>query len=148
MTDINLHILLADDDEDDILFFKDALTEINLPHKLTVVNNGKSVLTYLEKRDAPIDYIFLDINMPKLNGLDCLRSIRSFNPSLNAPVIMLSTSSSHKMISQSYQYGANMYIQKPVYLKDLIKYLTYCFYNSATKLKQSEFVLNNIPLNQ
>lgn len=109
-----LHLLLADDDADDLDFFRDALHTIPVPVQLTTVNDGAQLMKWLTQTTIPLpDYIFLDLNMPRKNGLQCLTEIKA-NPALKAlPVIILSTASNPAEIDQLYQIGAQFYIQKP-----------------------------------
>src|SRR6186997_3477458 len=97
---IKLHVFIADDDPEDIDFFKLAMHEIAEDVKLTVAKNGLELLDFL-KVVIP-DIIFLDINMPAMNGLDCLAQIRK-QPSLDmVPVIIYSTAASKADIYKSY----------------------------------------------
>ena len=112
-------IIIADDDTDDSLFLLQVL--LSLPQELIViaVPNGEKLIGVLE-RVSP-QFIFLDINMPKKNGLDTLKQIR-LNKDLKQPrVIMCSTSSSPVEIKLSQELGADMYITKPNSLNQLQK---------------------------
>ena len=110
----SLDLLLADDDIDDCLLFKEALDELQVPANLTTVFNGEDLMQFLlAKKDALPDILFLDLNMPRKNGFECLSQIRS-NEDLNAlPVVIYSTSSDANVIKQLHQHGAKYYIQKP-----------------------------------
>ncbi len=138
----NLHILLAEDDEDDTHFFKEAIHSINPNYELTIVNNGEKAVNYFKGATDLPDFIFLDINMPKLNGIEALKMIKDVHPSNDLHVVMLSTSMSDKMVEQSYRYGASMYIQKPTSFTDLVEYLNYCLVNLNNTAVQQGFVLN------
>jgi len=138
----NLHILLAEDDEDDSHFFQEAISSINKNYRLTIVNNGEKAIQYFKEAILMPDFIFLDINMPMVNGIECLKRIKSLHPSNDISIIMLSTSMSEKMVESSYRYGANMFIQKPTNFNDLIKYLDYCIHNLRHVSIQKGFVLN------
>jgi len=104
-------IIIADDDPDDSLFLLTAL--LSLPLELTVITvpNGERLISILEKVSPQI--IFLDINMPKKNGFDALKHIRSNVRSEQPTVIMFSTSTSVLDIRMSQQLGADMYVTKP-----------------------------------
>lgn len=111
-------ILLVEDNEGDILLTREALEHSDKLRQIDVVKNGSEALKYLEMhsgKDASIpDLIFLDINLPKMNGQEVLQFIKKNEQLKHIPVIMLTTSSSHKDILSSYMNGANSYITKPV----------------------------------
>ncbi|MBC7439854.1 MAG: response regulator [Flavobacterium sp.] len=110
----NLNIFLTDDDLDDCKFFSDALNELKINSILTVTSNGVELMDVLVTVVPPPPYvIFLDLNLPKKNGFECLKEIRDNKKLMNIPVVVLSTSSNRDFIEQSYKYGANYYICKP-----------------------------------
>lgn len=117
-----MKVILVDDDEDDRSFFADALQETELSTELIEFHNGQELLNYLEKTDNPRpDLIFLDLNMPVMDGFQCLKQIR-LKPSLkNLVVAIYSTSSSEKDIEETFVNGANIYINKPNRFEDLRK---------------------------
>ena len=121
-----LNIFLAEDDEDDRDFFKKALVSLSTEHNLTVVNNGEEAIDLLKNGDIHPDYIFLDINMPKIDGLGCLQFIKQNFPGHKFPVIMLSTAFTNDVSNQCYQHGASVYIQKPARFDELKDVLRYC----------------------
>lgn len=121
-----LNIFLAEDDEDDRDFFKKALVSLSTEHNLTVVNNGEEAIDLLKNGDIHPDYIFLDINMPKIDGLGCLQFIKQNFPGHTFPVIMLSTAFTTDVSNQCYQHGASVYIQKPARFDELKDVLRYC----------------------
>jgi CheY-like chemotaxis protein len=108
------HILLADDDEVDILLFNEAIKELEINSSLEIVNGGVQLMLRLANKDLFLpNLLFLDLNMPVKNGLACLKEIRS-NALFNQMVVAIySTSSSEKDIVETFLNGANMYIQKP-----------------------------------
>lgn len=109
-----IHILLADDDADDREFFSEAITGIDIRHKLTLFEDGQELMDYLKNISLDVPHIlFLDLNMPCKNGFDCLREIRE-NPNLkNLSIAIYSTSCSDRDIEQAFIGGANIYIKKP-----------------------------------
>lgn len=137
-----LHILLAEDDEDDILFFREAINALSLSCELVVVNNGEDAVNYFSEGLILPDFVFLDINMPKLNGIEALKAIKTMHPANEVHVIMLSTSTSDLMVEQSYRFGASMYIQKPTSFKDLREYVFYCLTELRDTAIQPGFILN------
>lgn len=109
-----LNIILVDDDEDDRLLFREALDELALETKLSIFKHGQELLDYLFQPQIELpNVIFLDLNMPIKNGMECLSEIRN-NPKLkNLYIAIYSTSSSDSDIKNTYLNGASMYINKP-----------------------------------
>lgn len=142
MSEKKQHILLAEDDEDDILFFREAIHSLSLPCELIVVNNGEHAVNYFSVSKILPDFVFLDINMPKLNGIEALKAIKAMHPSNDIHVVMLSTSMSEPMVEQSYRFGASIYIQKPTNFNDLKEYLHYCLTRLAHTAIQPGFILS------
>lgn len=115
-----LNILLADDDKDDCFFFQDALDELQLPVQLTTVNDGEELLQHLRKATTNLPHIlFLDFNMPRKNGYECLTEIKEHTVFRKLPVIILSTSYDERIGDQLYESGANYYIRKPADFNEL-----------------------------
>lgn len=109
------NLLLADDDEDDCDFFKEALDELLLPTSLVTVNDGVQLMDFLSESGAENlpDILFLDLNMPRKNGLECLTEIKQLEEFKNLPVIIFSTSLDRDIVDLVYGKGAVYYIQKP-----------------------------------
>ncbi|MDQ6481942.1 response regulator [Dyadobacter sp. LHD-138] len=107
------YIFLADDDEDDCLLFEDALREVSASTALTMANDGAELMTILGKLVPPPDVIFLDLNMPKKNGFECLAEIRSSENLKDIPVVIFSTTGEEGTIDRLYEQGANYFIKKP-----------------------------------
>ena len=109
-----MHILLADDDEDDRNFFNDAIKELKMDNEVTIFKNGTELMDYLEHPDSNLPHIlFLDLNMPCRTGLDCLKDIRANAKFKDLSIAIYSTSSSEKDIEDTFIEGANIYIKKP-----------------------------------
>lgn len=115
----NIHILLVEDNEGDILLTLEALDERKIMNKVSVVRNGKQALDFVFKEgeyanaETP-DLILLDVNLPLKNGHEVLHAIKTDQRTMKIPVIMLTTSSSERDINLSYQYHANCFVTKPV----------------------------------
>jgi CheY-like chemotaxis protein len=115
-----IHVLLADDDEDDRLFFKEAFEEIKIKTKVTLVKDGVELMKYLSSDSRPKPHIlFLDLNMPRKSGIECLLEIRSNDHLKDIPIAIYSTSSSEEDIENTFIKGANVYITKPSEFKEL-----------------------------
>ncbi|NDP27956.1 MAG: response regulator [Flavobacterium sp.] len=118
-------ITLADDDEDDRLFFTDAFDELKINTIVKTVHNGKELLNFLNLPDTVLPHIiFLDLNMPLLNGTECLKAIKQNHKFKDIAIAIYSTSSSDKDVENTFVLGANIYIQKPSNFDDLKKILS------------------------
>lgn len=123
MKDKELIILLADDDKDDCLLFGEALAELRVCTKLTIAHNGEELMQLLNKTGQLPDILFLDLNMPRKNGFDCLLEIKQTEKLKWLRVIIISTSYEQAFVNLLYQNGAHYYIRKPnefLKLKELI----------------------------
>lgn len=109
-----LYILLADDDEDDRLFFKEALQDIKVKTIIDFVNDGSQLMKYLNQPNLRLpNMVFLDLNMPLKNGLECLIEIRRNNRLKDLAIVIYSTSASEEDVEEAFVNGANIYIKKP-----------------------------------
>jgi two-component system, chemotaxis family, response regulator Rcp1 len=116
-----IHILLVDDNEGDILLTREALEEAKIVNKISIAYDGMEAIQFL-RNNRPYggggpDLILLDINLPKMNGTEVLTIIKNDPDLKRIPVIMLTTSSAEKDILSSYDNHANCYITKPVDLE-------------------------------
>ena len=112
--DKELHFYLADDDEDDKELFIEALHDVAPKVKITDVSNGTALMKKLSESGADLpDMIFLDLNMPQKNGIECLEELRGNKKFNKIPIIIYSTSVNLNQIDQTYKKGANLYVQKP-----------------------------------
>ncbi|WP_147677833.1 response regulator [Algibacter pacificus] len=108
-----LNVFLADDDEDDRWLFEQALSQLKIKTSLALFKNGKEIMDYLKQVEHIPHIIFLDLNMPIKNGMECLLELRK-DPNLKKiPVAIYSTSSSEEDIENTFINGANIYINKP-----------------------------------
>jgi len=120
-------ILLADDDSDDRMLARDALAESRLANDLRFVQDGEELMDYLYRRnkysneEAPRPgLILLDLNMPKKDGREALREIKS-DPNLrHIPIVVLTTSKAEEDIYRTYDLGVNSFITKPVTFDGLV----------------------------
>ena len=109
-----IHVLLADDDEDDRLFFKDAFEEMKMKTVVKTVNDGQELMDFLNQPDVILPHVlFLDLNMPTKTGIQCLNEIKSMSHLKNIAIAIYSTSASEEDIEETFVRGANVYIKKP-----------------------------------
>ncbi|WP_318312616.1 response regulator [Flagellimonas crocea] len=108
-----MNIFLADDDEDDRLFFAEALKEIPLTIEISEFENGVGLMGNLYSDEKLPDVIFLDLYMPMMNGFECLSDIRNEDKFKNIPVIIYSTSFHKEEVERLYKMGASGYLKKP-----------------------------------
>jgi CheY-like chemotaxis protein len=108
------HIVLADDDNDDQFIIKEAIREYNVYQiEVTSVTNGEELLSYLSSSTLTPDLILLDINMPKVDGLQALEQVKANGKTKNIPVYMISTMHTPQRYDASMKLGARNYYTKP-----------------------------------
>ena len=108
------HICMVDDDPDDYYLFTLALKEVNASIQITWFKNGKALLTNLYSNNGTLpDLILLDMNMPGINGLECLQKIKEDSRFKLTPVVIFSTASTPAIIKRAYESGAVKYLLKP-----------------------------------
>lgn len=118
----SIHVLVAEDDPDDRLLMRDGFRENNLINPLHFVKDGEELFDFLQNRGQYSDtlkyprpgIIFLDLNMPKMDGREVLKTIKSIPEFKTIPVIVLTTSREEEDMFQTYDLGANSFIRKPV----------------------------------
>ena len=122
MNSKSLKILLADDDFDDCNFFKDALEALPQTTTLTTVHDGDELMHYLTENAEQLPHVlFLDINMPRKNGFECLAEIKQHNKLKDLPVVMFSTSNAQDKINVLFKTGADVYVRKPSNFAQLVQ---------------------------
>lgn len=120
-----IYVLLADDDVDDRLFFKEAFEEIKIRTEVHIVKDGMELMKELTRPDARLPHIlFLDLNMPRKTGMECLQEIKADSRFNDIAIAIYSTSASEQDIEQTFVNGANVYIKKPNDFGTLKKILT------------------------
>jgi len=127
-------IILAEDDKDDQDLFMEALSETKVPSEVTTVENGEQLINTLKDPDEQKpDIVFIDINMPVKGGKEALSEIKSDEELREIPAVMLSTSNHPKDIEDTFNEGANLYIQKPSSFTSFILILKKVFILHWTK---------------
>lgn len=124
-----IHILLVEDNEGDILLTTEALSDAKIVNEVSVVKDGWDAVRFLEQKDefskeSLPDLIFLDVNLPRMNGHEVLQYIKENDAIKHIPVIMLTTSSAESDIMKSYRNHANCFVTKPVDVNDFIQVVT------------------------
>jgi CheY-like chemotaxis protein len=121
-------ILLAEDNPKDIELTLEALAEHNLANQVVVVKDGVEVMEYLRyqekyklRKPGNPAVLLLDIKMPRMDGIEVLRAIRSDSALKTLPVVMLTSSREEQDLIKSYELGVNAYVVKPVDFKDFIE---------------------------
>jgi CheY-like chemotaxis protein len=127
----HLNILMADDDPDDRMLVRDALSEASEPQHLDCVEDGEQLLDYLHRRGKyahlPANHqpriILLDLNMPRKDGREALKEIKTDPKLRHIPVVILTTSNAVEDIQRTYDTGASSFIVKPRDFETLVKTL-------------------------
>ncbi len=141
-----LNVLLADDDIDDCIFFKEAVEELLIPTTFRIVHEGEQLMRLLtnEATELP-DVLFLDLNMPRKNGFECLSEIKDNNKLSQLPVIIFSTSLEQEVVNQLYKNGAQYFIRKPSdfsqFKKIIQQTITIIAKENITQPAREDFVL-------
>jgi two-component system response regulator len=135
-------ILLVDDSPDDVRLTLRALKKNNITNGIEIASDGEEALRFLhppedEERPLPA-LVLLDINLPKINGLDVLRDIRRHERTRYLPVVVLTTSNEERDIVDTYNLGANSFVRKPVVFADFLE---------AVRLLGIYWLLVNQPVN-
>jgi len=146
MNQNQLNLWLADDDEDDCIFFKEALEELPIDSTLVTVNNGDELMHALITKSAPLpDVLFLDLNMPRKTGFECLTEIKLNQNLKSLPVIIYSTSLDMEVVNLLYEKGAHHYIRKPGEFSELkkviLEVLTVTVKTNSVRPTKEKFVI-------
>lgn len=141
-----LYVLLADDDESDRSNFTEALDESRIKTVVHAVKDGVELMELLSNDNSPVPQIlFLDLNMPRKNGLSCLKEIRSMARLKDVAVAIYSTSSYEKDIEETFHHGANVYIKKPTDF-DTLKKVLHKVLSAAYVYREPPFSIENFLL--
>lgn len=118
-------IFLADDDDDDCMLFQEVLDDLDRNTELIISQDGEQLMKTFEEKVPPIPHVlFLDLNMPRKNGFECLKEIKLDKKLINIPIVVLSTAGDSDYIERAFNDGAHYYIRKPgcfEHLKKLIE---------------------------
>lgn len=133
-------ILLIDDDRDDCMLFKEALQEVDASIHLVFLNTAEAIPQTVSEVDP--DLIFLDINMPRVNGFESLKMLYDSVTQFRMPIVMYSNSDNPKEINIAYALGATLYLKKPsgyVKLIESIKGILGMSWDAPAEIKQQFF---------
>jgi CheY-like chemotaxis protein len=132
---VPIRCLIAEDDIDDQEIFSIAISELEGFYDCTYALNGIEVLNQLSNNTLLPDYIFLDLNMPRMNGIQCLQEIKKQPLWRHIPVVIYSTSSGQLFVDEALHHGAVSFITKPSRISDLVAILKEFFSNAALTQK-------------
>lgn len=119
----SLQIVVADDDEDYRFLFEQSLHETGISATLSFASNGIEAIAILNTLSEPPDMLFLDINMPKMDGLTALAHIRDNEVFIKVPIIIFSCTEDPGKVEDAYQKGATLYVRKPDSYLDYVSLL-------------------------
>jgi CheY-like chemotaxis protein len=141
-----IYVLLADDDENDRLFFKEAFEEIKIKTVVKTVMDGIELIEHLKVDPVLPSVLFLDLNMPRKGGMECLQELRSSDRFKDLVVAIYSTSASEEDIEETFVKGADIYIKKPndfMSLKNILsKVITINWQYRTSGLDRDNFLLS------
>lgn len=132
-----LKILLIEDDMIEVMKFHRTISFLQLDHKIIEAENGEAALTLLEEKNELPDIILLDLNMPKINGIEFLNILKSDDILRYIPTIILTTSQNQKDLLECYKIGIAGYVLKPLKYEDYVSKMEKVLaYWSANELKR------------
>ncbi|WP_026777669.1 response regulator [Polaribacter sp. Hel_I_88] len=117
----SLKVLLVEDNLIEIMKMNRTISLLKLNHTIYESKNGEEALKFLENKENIPDIILLDLNMPKISGLEFLKIIKANNDLKHIPTIILTTSSNHKDLLDCYRTGMSGYVLKPLKYEDYVK---------------------------
>ncbi|MDX6746023.1 response regulator [Polaribacter sp. PL03] len=132
-----LNVLLIEDNLIEIMKMKRTISLLELNHNISVANNGEEALKILEDKSNFPDLILLDLNMPKISGIEFLSILKKNDDIKHIPTVILTTSDNQKDLEECYRLGVSGYILKPLkyddYVKKIEKVLSYWSINELKK---------------
>ena len=128
------HIVLANDNPDECLIFRDALENLNIQHIFSLAENGAMLLNMLDEIEFLPEFIFIDLDMKGISGKDCLKAIRTSKKLDDVPVIVYSSVINYQSIADCYNEKANMYVVKTNYVSTLTNLLESLLQIPASRL--------------
>lgn len=126
-------LLLIDDDEDDRELFQLAVEDASVRVECITIKSGYEALTMLSQRAIRPDFIFLDLNMPEMDGRECLAELKKSMHLKGIPVVIFSTSSDPRDVKETRELGAVHFISKPSQIQDLTESVDSFLITQTTK---------------
>ena len=144
----SFNIAFVDNDEDDRWLFQEAINELEIECTLKLFESAPEIMTYLNRTKVKPDFIFLDINMPYKNGVECLKEIKSNKEYNDIIIIIYASHNNEEHIDSTFNFGANLFIKKPSSFKDikeiLRRVLVLDWSNHNSNLTKKNFIYNPI----
>jgi CheY-like chemotaxis protein len=132
-----LKVMLIEDDMIEIMKLNRTIGKLKLKHTIIEANNGEEALELLSEKDNLPDIILLDLNMPKINGIEFLNILKNDESLKYIPTVILTTSNNHKDLHECFKIGVSGYVLKPlkyeVYVEKIEKILSYWSINELIK---------------
>jgi DNA-binding response OmpR family regulator len=134
-------VLVLEDDPDDTQLFIEAIKIVNPNIFIVHLSNGEEFKTYFANANSELpDYVFIDINLPRINGVECLTYLSSLNIGKKIKTVMLTASDVEAHMDKCKQLGAWAFIKKPSYFNALVKCIDYCF---RAENNHTSFLINS-----
>lgn len=138
-----LKVLLIEDDIDDVELLKEAFSDNNVAYELEVIMEGDRVKPYLENAEFIPGIIIMDLNLPKTDGKEILKDIKSTDAFKSIPLIVFSTSSSREDVEYAYSLGANKFITKPTTIAGWNETIEVIIHLSTTYTSSNESLMSD-----
>lgn len=133
-----LKVMLIEDDMIEVMKLNRTISKLKLEHKIIEANNGEEALNLLSHKDNLPNLILLDLNMPKINGIEFLSTLKNDENLKHIPTVILTTSSNQKDLDECFKIGVSGYVLKPlkyqVYVKKIETILSYWSINELIKI--------------
>ena len=140
-----LTIFYTDDDQDDLDFFAEVVEDMGIKLNLVTQNNGHKLIDALQNPPPNPHIVFLDLNMPGINGFQILQQLRATDKFKNLPIVVFSTSNDDFIIAKSMDLGASFYVNKPsnyAILKQSIQYALNINWNTFVTTRENFLYVN------
>ncbi|MGK0420967.1 MAG: CheY-like chemotaxis protein [Polaribacter sp.] len=116
-----LNVLLVEDNLIEVMKMRRTVSLLDLKHNIIVANNGEDALEHLEDKSKFPDLILLDLNMPKVGGIEFLAILKKNNETKHIPTVILTTSDNQKDLEECYRLGVSGYVLKPLKYDDYVE---------------------------